>query len=117
MSREHVFCTVCDSKLSSYSGKCYSCKPESRIMDRPKKEKEIRIIRDKICPTCSIVFTPNNDGRQKFCCSECKPKEKTEAEKWLTKLPPAKRDGQHVAYGFFAIRSCSIKSSYRPCRG
>lgn len=121
-------CRLCgDKKIYDYANNqckfCYQLYFKNEVIhereprEKKKKEKPPKYLLK--CEVCLKYFHPiKNNPRQRFCSTKCRPKEKTNAEKWLDKKL-YKHNGlnsDQVAYGFFR-KKYTVKARFNACRG
>lgn len=116
-------CKCCgDRSKSEYCNFCsklyFKTYEDKRIYrEKPIVKKESKPLIKIACDACKEFYKPRSH-RQKYCSDKCKPKPKTEAEKWLTNKTPKGNgmDSNQVAYGFFR-KKYGVSKRYSACRG
>lgn len=118
-----MLCKCCgdetSSKFCDFCNKLYFKDEKLRTVKRKKPEKVEKLVQpkaEKACATCNESFKPTRTY-PKYCCSECRPKPLTSAEKWLKAKPRVNRmDSNQFAYGFFR-KKYGVSNKFSACRG
>lgn len=109
----------CKERFCSFCDKLYF--KEERLRERETKKEEppkkiVKKIVEKDCVSCKKTYMPVAIA-QKYCYADCRPKELTEAEKWINKKPRVQKyDSNQVAYGFFR-KKYGVLNRFKSCRG
>ena len=120
------FCQTCSCRLKAkeelncycdFCSKLYFKRYEDKRIYRDKPVKIKKKLAKIDCTVCKKIYQPRT-AKQKFCSDVCRPKPKTEAQKWLDKKP-ANASGVHsdqVGYSFFR-KKYSLSKKFNACRG